>query len=252
MTHPESDGAKLCASCKAADSVITLRHRQFCKSLLHSPSDLTTRPCAAKFILQKFKRQMGLLKEYFESLHRDTKGRLKRILVVVDSSSASEALIRMLESYFAKDDETEQRLDMRPDVDILDTTATEDSMSEGWDFKWMEYTKLDITSLQQSRIGLKFEKGRIFKTNVEVTSSENILEHFTVDSRGEARRILLSKVVSTYAENGGYDVVLQAETATRIASKVLTLTSQGRGYTVPWECGILVKMPNGNLPLYSF
>ena len=190
---------------------------------------------------------MGLLRDYFETLHRDTKGRLKRVLVVVDSNPASQALIHMLESYFPKDDEREQRLDTRPDVDILDTTATEESVFVGWDFKWMRYTKLDITSLQQSRIGLTCTNGRILKSAVEGTTKDDILGCFKADSRGEALSILLSKVVSTYAENGGYDVVLHAETATRIASKVLTLTSQGRGFTVPWECGTLVKMPNGTI-----
>lgn len=188
---------------------------------------------------------MGLLKDYFETLHRDTKGRLNRVLVVVDSSPASEVLVCMLEAYFPKDDEREQILDTRPDVDILDTTIIAESMFAGWDFKWMQYTKLDIRSLQQSRIRLQCSNGRILKCPVEEMPREDILGSFTADSRGEALSILLSKIVSTYAANGRYDVVLHAETATRIASKVLTLTGQGRGFTVPWECGTLVKMPNG-------
>jgi len=158
----------------------------------------------------------------------------------------------MLESYFPKNDEREERLDTRPEVDILDTTATEETLFVGWDFKWMQYTKLDIASLQQSRIGLTCTNGRILKSAVEGTEKKDILRCFKTDSRGEALSILLSKVVSMYAENGRYDVVLHAETATRIASKVLTLTSQGRGFTVPWECGTLVKMPNGSTTLHAF
>lgn len=196
---------------------------------------------------------MGLLKDYFETLHRDTKGRLKRVLVVVDSSPASEALVDMLEAYFPKDDEREELLDTRPDLHILDTTTTDESIFRERDFKWMRYTKLDVSSLQQSRIGLSFTSGRILKSTLEERFREDILTAFTTDSRGEALSILLSKIIATYAGDGGYDVVLHGDTATRIASKVLTLTSQGRGFTVPWECGTLVKMPNstysGSSPL---
>ena len=212
---------------------------------------LTSRPCASKFIVQKFKRQMGTLTAFFETQKRDTKGRLSRILVIADSSIASEALVRMLQSYYIKDDAQDNYLESRlPDVKILDTANPAESQFVGWKWPhWMEYTKVGTIDNVPERIGLAFENGKILQSTVESDgeiSLESALNGFASDSRGEASSILWSKIISSFARQGNHDVVLYPETATKIASKVLTLTSQGRGFTVPWECGSFVKMPNGS------
>lgn len=194
---------------------------------------------------------MGTLTAFFEIQKRDTKGRLSRILVIADSSIASEALVRMLRSYYTKDDAQDKYLDNRlPDVKIFDTSNLIESQPVGWKWPhWMEYTKVGADDNVPERIGLAFEKGKILQSKVgndgEI-SLENALNGFATDSRQEASSILWSKIISSFARRGNYDVILYPETATRIASKVLTLTSQGRGFTVPWECGSFVKMPSGS------
>jgi len=46
MTQPDKDTAVLCASCKIAQPVIALRHRQFCRSLsLSSPNAYSQTMC---------------------------------------------------------------------------------------------------------------------------------------------------------------------------------------------------------------
>jgi hypothetical protein len=194
---------------------------------------------------------MGTLSTFFEAQKRDTKGRLSRILVIADSSVASDALVRMLQAYYTKDDMQDKYLDNRlPDVNIIDTANPTESQFVQWKWPhWMEYTKVGASDNIHERIGLAFENGKILQSTVEnegEISLESALNGFTTDSRGEASSILWSKVISSLTRQGNYDIVLYPETATRIASKVLTLTSQGRGFTVPWECGSFVKMPNGS------
>ena len=194
---------------------------------------------------------MGTLTVFFEAQKRDTKGRLSRILVIADSSVASEALIRMLRSYYTKDDAQDKYLDNRlPDVRVLDTGNSVESQFEGWKWPhWMEYTKVGAADNILERIGIAFENGKILQSKVEndgEISLEGVVNGFATNCRREASLILWSKIISSFARHGNYDVVLYPETATRIASKVLTLTSQGRGFTVPWECGSFVKMPNGS------
>jgi hypothetical protein len=194
---------------------------------------------------------MGVLSAFFETEKRATKGRLKRILLVADSSPASECLVRMLDSYYVKDNAQDKTLDSRlPHVRILDFAAPGNSLFVDWRPQWMEYMQAAQEEHSRMRIGLTFLNGRILQTLVEDPSEasvESLLNCFSADSRTEASSILLSKVVSSCAEEGRYEVVLYPDTATKIASRVLALTSQGRGFTLPWECGSFVKMPNGYL-----
>ena len=157
----------------------------------------------------------------------------------------------MLELYYTKDDAQEKYLDNRvPDIKIFDTATLSESLFVGWKWPhWMEYKKVGIGDHIPERIGLTFEYGKVFQSTVGNDGEkplESALNGFTTDSRGEASSILWSKIISSFAKNGKYDVVLYPETATRIASKVLSLTTQGRGFTIPWECGSFVKMPNGS------
>jgi hypothetical protein len=218
-------------------------------SKLPSPAPANARPCASKFILQKFKRQMGITTQFFETLKKDTKGRLDRILVIADSSSASIALVSMLESYYTRDEGQEKYMESQlRHINILDTATLEESRVAGWKSPGMQVTRIALDDAAVNRMNLTFDKGRILKTMVDnstTKSPESVLSTFAADSRGEARSILWSKIVSLYAREGKYDVVLYSDTATKIASKVLALTSQGRGFTLPWECGSLLKMPNG-------
>lgn len=212
---------------------------------------LTFRLCALKFFVQKFKRQMGILSAFFETQKRDTKGRLNRVLVIADSSVASEALVRMLESYYTKDVGQDKYLDSRlPYVHVLDTTPLTESPLAGWKSGWMEYKKIGASDQIARRVSLSCVNGKIIRTKIErdaEISLEDALKGFATDSRGEASSILWSKIILSYAKLGDFDAVLYPESATRIASKVLALTSQGRGFSMPWECGSLVKMPNGFL-----
>lgn len=212
---------------------------------------LTPRLCASSFTLQKFKRQMGILNAFFETEKRATKGRLNRILLVADSTPASECLVRMLDSYYVKGNVQDMTLDSRlPHVRILDFAAPGDSRFVEWRPHWMEYMQVNQEAHFQMPIGLTFDKGKILQTPLEKppeVSAESLLKNFSADSRMEASSILLSKIVSSCAEEGKYEVVLHPDTATKIASNVLALTSQGRGFILPWKCGSFAKMPNGYL-----
>src|ERR1700738_2031235 len=192
---------------------------------------------------------MGLLTAFFDDMRRDTKGRLNRVLVVVDSSSASEALINMLGiyygSYFA---EGQHRYTENgpPHVKVLEITLPGKSRLYAYE-TWMEHTSVSLDD-NVNRVGLQFDKKRVLEIPVDSSAKaplETVLNCFAQDSRKEAASILWSKIISIYANQNNYDVVLWNDTATKIASKVLALTSQGRGFTLPWECGSLVKMPNG-------
>jgi hypothetical protein len=209
---------------------------------------LTPRPCASRFILQKFKRQMGVLNAYFETLRKGTKGRLNRVLVITDPSASSEALVRMLDSYYSKDETQEKYLDTRlPHFKILDTAISTEPQFTGWKPDWMEYTTVGFNDNVPQWIGLTYDHGKILYTTLDNSGTplESALNPFATDSKGEASSILRSRIISSFAKEWNYDVVLYPDTATKIASKVLALTSQGRGYTLPWECGSLIKMPNG-------
>jgi hypothetical protein len=192
---------------------------------------------------------MGITTQFFETLKKDTKGRLNRILVIADSSPASIALLHMLESYYTRDDGQEKYMAaLLRHVCILDTATLEESCVAGWKSPGMHVLRLTLEERVAHPMILSFEKGRILRTTEEESTEktpDNVLTAFAADSRGEARSILWSKIISVYARDGNFDVVLYPDTATKIASKVLALTSQGRGYTLPWECGSLLKMPNG-------
>jgi hypothetical protein len=192
---------------------------------------------------------MGITTQFFETLKRDTKGRLNRILVIADSSPASIALVNMLESYYTRDDGQEKYMENQlRHINILDTATLDESRVAGWKSPAMQVTRIALDDAASNRMNLTFDKRRILKTTAEESitrAPENVLVAFAADSRGEARSILWSKIVSLYSREGNYDVVLYCDTATKIASKVLALTSQGRGFTLPWECGSLLKMPNG-------
>jgi hypothetical protein len=187
---------------------------------------------------------MGVLTSFFEDLRRESKGRLERILVVVDVASASEALVRMLGPYYTEAQHRYTQTGL-PHVKILHTSVTETPLDVS-DI-WMERTKVGHDD-NVSRVGLEFKRGRIWEIPVDSSTTSplsTVLNCFASDSRKEASSILWSKIISVYAKQGNYDVVLWNDTATQIAAKVLALTSQGRGFTLPWECGSLVKMPNG-------
>ena len=190
---------------------------------------------------------MGILTNFFEAERKEERERLSRVLVVVDSNPASEALVRMLEVYYARDEDQDKYMAThRPYINILDTALSADSLFQERRPASMEYTaNIDTEGKSRGRIGLLFRNGKILKSIFEKNGSQDVVSSFTSDSRGEASSILWSKIISSYAGKGEYDVVLYPDTATRIASKVLRLTSQGRGFTLPWECGTLVKMPNG-------
>lgn len=225
--------------------------RPYCCGIGGTASDFYSlrsdfRPCATRFILQKFKRQMGMLTAFFETLKKDVKGRLSRILVIADSSAASEALVRMLEAYYTKDESQEKFLESRiPYITILDITRLEGR--HGFRPSWMSYVQLSVDEHTANRIGLLSEDGRIYQKTLDPLVRqplEQVLANFKEDSRVEASSILYSKIISSYASDGSYEIVLYPETATKIASNVLSLTSQGRGYSLPWQCGSLVKMQN--------
>jgi hypothetical protein len=186
---------------------------------------------------------MGLLTTFFETERKETKGHLRNVLIVANGNAASEAMVRMLEVYYARDEEQEKYVEShRPQITLIDTASPSESHFGDWKPTGMEYTT-ELGEQDIGRIALQYQNGKIFKTN-PTGQSKDVGEHFTSDSRGEATSILWNKRISSYAEKGSYDVVLYADTATHIASKVLGLTSQGRGFTIPWECGTLVKMPN--------
>jgi hypothetical protein len=199
---------------------------------------------------------MGLLREYFETHKEETKGRLSRILVVADSSVASEALVTMLEAHYTKDDAQEMYVGSQlPYINIVDTSISGRFQVGEQRFKRAEYSRVNFDDYVHARIGLTFKHGKILRTQFESPSEmslDALLGYFATDSRGQVSLILWSKIISTYAKRGDYDVALYPDTATKIASKVLGITSQGRGFTLPWECGSLVKMPTGLLsPLSS-
>jgi len=213
------------------------------------------RPCAHRFILQKFKRQMGILTNAFETERKEGEnGRHNKILVVVNANAAAEAMVRMLEVYYARDREDKYMQSHRPHITIIDTVSPTESRLQDWRPQGMEYIGNVEDDKSNGRIGLEFRNGRILKSPVgDDGTMRDAVANFVPDSRGEATSILWSKIVSSHATRGEYDVVLYPDTATRIASKVLALTSQGRGFTIPWQCGTLVKMPNGpSNPFVSF
>ena len=159
-------------------------------------------------------------------------------------------MVRMLGSYYddAKERNPEKVL---PQVRILDVSTGNESRSEEGNLSRMENMRLDMEDNDVlERVGLTFDKGRILKIPLpceEVHSWETVLASFPTDSRFEAHSILLSKMVTKYAKDNHHDLILYSDTATKIASKVLALTSQGRGFTLPWECGSLLKR-NGPHP----
>jgi hypothetical protein len=199
---------------------------------------------------------MGILTNFFETERIETKGRINRLLVVANTTPACEAMVRMLDVYYTRDEAQDKYTESHcPQITVVDTAPSSESQFQEWRPKMgMEYT----TNIQDQksltgRIGLEFRNGRILKSTVkgDGAATKDVVANFTPDSRDEAASILWSKIISSYARRGEYDVVLYPDTATRIASKVLGLTSQGRGFILPFECGTLVKMPNG-IPIQNF
>jgi len=199
---------------------------------------------------------MGILTNFFE-IERKKEGKdwQNKILVVVNADPASEALVRMLEVYYAQDEKDKYIETHRPHITIIDTVCHAGSRFQEWRPQGMEYTRNVEDDKSNGRIGLEFRNGRILKSPVEDDddTTRDGLANFAPDARAEAALILWTKRISSHAKRGGYDIILYPDTATRIGSKVLALTSQGRGFTIPWECGTLVKMPNGpSNPFVSF
>lgn len=207
------------------------------------------RPCASRFILQKFKKQMGVLSAFFETEKRETKGRLERLLVVADSTPSSEAMLKMLESYYVKEDTQNEYAESRvPETTILDVSLSGNSRVPEWKPVWMEYLKPELVGSIKETAALSFKSGRLYRiegSDDDNRRLENILGSFPADSRDQVISILQSKIVSQVSQSGNFEVILYGDTATRIASKVLALTGQGKGFTLPWECGSFVKMPSG-------
>ena len=201
---------------------------------------------------------MGLLTSFFHDLKRDRKGKLERILVVDEgtaaTAAAAEALVRMLGWYLVEAEEGNPAK-VLPYVNILDLSRGSESRCKQIKASWMEYTvfKEGEEISARERIGLTFDKGRIFKSLRSGTERRGwemmATGCFPVDSRGEARSILLNMMLTMYALENNYDIILYCDTATKIASKVLALTSQGRGFSLPWECGSLLKR-NGIPPTH--
>ena len=235
VTNTTITALKICESCKTVPSVVFLRHRHLCN------------PCALKFILQKFKRQMGQITSFFEFERRDIKGHISKILIFADAKPASEALIGMLKAYYLKDGlQTQEKfLENRlPFVEIL-MIGKEESTIEKFDCKWIKVRKIGLRELSGNTVKLTFQSGNVFQILLSQPLMRDVLDSFKSDSRDEAFSILRAKSVSDYALRNNYDVIIYPDTATQIASKVLALTAQGRGFIVPWECGALVKLPNG-------
>jgi len=198
---------------------------------------------------------MGILTNAFETERKERKdGAHNRILVVVNANPASEAMIRMLEVYYARDTQDKYVESHRPHITIIDTGFPTESRFQDWRPQGMEYAGNVEGDKSNRRIGLEFRNGRILKSPAgDDGTMRDVVANFPADARGEVTSILWSKIVSFHAKRGEYDVVLYPDTATRIASKVLALTSQGRGFTLPWQCGTLVKMPSGpSSPFESF
>ena len=192
---------------------------------------------------------MGVLSAFFETEKRETKGRLERLLVVADSTSSSEAMLKMLESYYVKEDAQNEYAESRvPETTILDVTFSANSRVTDWKPAWMEYLKPELVGSIKETAALSFKSGRLYKVEGSDDNSgrlEDILGSFPADSRDQVISILQSKIVSQVSQSGNFEVILYSDTATRIASKVLALTSQGKGFTLPWECGSFAKMPSG-------
>jgi hypothetical protein len=190
---------------------------------------------------------MGVLSAFFETEKRETRGRLERLLVVADGSPSSEAMLKMLALYYMRNDEQEKFVQSRlPTTTVLDVSMTTESRVPEWKANWMEYTRASVDASGSEKIGLSFRTGRVYRR--ECASEillDDLLASFPADSRDQALSTLQSIVITRYSQEGTYEVVLYPETATRIASKVLGLTSQGKGFTLPWECGSFVKMPSG-------
>lgn len=187
---------------------------------------------------------MGLLSTFFRGIEREGKGALGRILLVDDGNIAARAMRRMLGTYYVESKERNQEK-VLPHVRVLDTTGGKQLNGDEEKFPWMEYTTLDMEKTSPyERVGLSFNKGRILRSSFpgeEIQSSDKVLSFFPPNSKFEANSILLSKIITKYAKENHYDLILYSDTATKIASKVLALTSQGRGFSLPWECGSLLK-----------
>ena len=156
----------------------------------------------------------------------------------------------MLVSYYCKDEEKGKYTGYKwPSIDILDTSPEGELRSTyEWSAEWMRYTRFSLSLVpQDSNSVLCYDKGTIRRMKGDdsdtTLSLDDTLKCFTADAQSEVRSVLYSRIISTYTK--GTDLIIYPDTATQIAAKVLSLTSQGRGYTLPWECGSLVKMPNG-------
>ncbi|KAG4306049.1 hypothetical protein PORY_000037 [Pneumocystis oryctolagi] len=63
-------------------------------------------------------------------------------------------------------------------------------------------------------------------------------------SRADILRQLRNNIIYDFSEKNGYNVIIWGDTATSIASKVISETAKGRGYSIPWETHGKIKYAN--------
>ncbi|KAG5513695.1 hypothetical protein PMAC_000733 [Pneumocystis sp. 'macacae'] len=63
-------------------------------------------------------------------------------------------------------------------------------------------------------------------------------------SRIDILRCLRNNIIYDFAEKNGYSVIIFGDTATSIASKIISETAKGRGYSIPWKTRGKIKYSN--------
>ncbi|KTW32597.1 uncharacterized protein T551_00082 [Pneumocystis jirovecii RU7] len=62
-----------------------------------------------------------------------------------------------------------------------------------------------------------------------------LLSSLSPTSRIDILKCLRNNIIYDFAEKGEYSVIILGDTTTSIASKIISETAKGRGYSIPWE-----------------
>ncbi|KAG5439430.1 hypothetical protein PCANB_002004 [Pneumocystis canis] len=200
--------SKICEQCKEVESSFFTKSRAFCGS------------CFSIYLSRKFHKTIDSF------LKNDSFPKNNKLLVAIsDGTSLSLLKFLLQESHsFTFKTYFNTMSFIHIDEEGLTTEVSRTNyIHQKVNEMFPEYKKLN-----------KILVSRIYEKSIH-SINDFLLPLLSPTSRIDILKRLRNNIIYDFSEKNGYNVIIWGDTATSLASKIISETAKGRGYSIPWE-----------------
>lgn len=265
-----------CLDCKSEDATLTIRKRGLCPYVNPTPLSsqlelkLTDFLSFARACFMKFANVKAFKRMENYRLNKSAPGQEPKLLVPVSLGTSSTVLLHILDKLQTRQRSSnlggpdQGRAGYKMHILNVELPAAETSGAQGFDtlrevYPGHEYTSIPFNAIfkydDEIRNDISELSGPGFEDNSSKTDQER-LDSFlsslsTATSRTDIEYTLLMRLIVEFAKEQGCAGIIWGHNDSRLAGKVLSDVSKGRGFSLPWQI-CEDKSPSGlnyNFPL---